>query len=160
MHAQNQTSHLTYLTIIGILCAMAWPAQAQLSVEPQHRPMPPSVTAEMVRKEVVRHAICRYITRHVPRDDIVYQPDADMEGSANNIAFVPAHITPPYEYDLSNFRIDLEIPLSDYAPHLAGDKRTRSALINAGTVTIENNEVLLNGEPLGWDSQALAAECQ
>jgi len=108
---------------------------------------------------VITETACRDLVRHVPADDVAYQPGvgsggrtvapADLAGSSYGV------VTPERVY------IDLTIPLRRFL--VDPPPFTESAEIKAGYVVVDvkSGQVFYNGQRLGDSANAVVvAECR
>ncbi|TAK98866.1 MAG: hypothetical protein EPO08_17965 [Rhodospirillaceae bacterium] len=114
---------------------------------------------------------CRQLAAHVPDDDVNYKPGVDVNGNQVTPAdlgggypkIVPDEITIPIGVDLADRlgrarakQQGITNPTTSDRPLLPYQGQA-----NVGTVTVNGNTVLWNGQPLApQDEAALAAACR
>lgn len=102
---------------------------------------------------------CRWLTQHVPADDVAYRPGVDVKGRAVAPADLNAYgsITAP-----DQIYIGLDVPLRVFLED-GGPQRLREAEVNVGHVVVDltSNRVFYNGRPLSDpDIAQLAVACR
>ena len=103
---------------------------------------------------VLQDSTCRYLTEYQTPPGVEYQSGVDVNGDP----VVPADINnngirPPDVYEF-----DLTVDVADYAG--IDIPAETEGLARIGTVTVENNQLKFNGEPLKPESErALIALC-
>ena len=102
---------------------------------------------------------CRWLTRHVPADDVAHRPGVDVKGKAVAPADLGTYgsITAP-----DQVYIGLDIPLRVVLED-GGPRRLREAEVNVGHVVVDltTNQVYYNGRSLtDPDIAQLAVACR
>jgi hypothetical protein len=104
---------------------------------------------------VLSESACRYLTEYQQAEGVEYQPGLDVDGNA----VVPADINRNQIEVPKVVGFDITVDVAEYAG-LPVPQGTET-LARIGTVTIENNQLKFNGEPLKPESeQALIALCE
>lgn len=111
--------------------SLAWPAAAQVRLSPED---------------------CARVVAHVPEDNVTYRPGVDAMGRR----VAPADLSPPQAImpPVPWFVLSVDLAQRLMLPTgLKGD-------LPLGIVSVQGNQVLFNGQPIGDQSQAaLAAAC-
>ncbi|HYC03104.1 MAG TPA: hypothetical protein VED40_07425 [Azospirillaceae bacterium] len=106
---------------------------------------------------VVDSAACRWVRRHEPRDDVIYRPNRDV---VNGRPVAPADLPGeggPVMPDRFEIGISQDIARTFGIPAVPDAESE----VRIGTVTIEGNRVLFNGQPVGSEAEReLVALCQ
>lgn len=107
---------------------------------------------------------CQRLTRHIPADDVTYQPGVDVRGKAVAPADLNAN-DPDGRPELIMPRtvlIPIEVDLFDrFGIPPGGANFDADAFIGEVTVDIATGEAYFNGQPLQSEAEAeLAARCQ
>ncbi|ACI98631.1 hypothetical protein [Rhodospirillum centenum] len=129
--------------------APAWIAPPKTAPQPQARPGTGQPTI------IVDRAACRWLQRHVPDADVEYRPGVDVNGRPVAPADLPGspRIALP-----DRIEIGITLPLAQRFGIPADALYAGEAYL--GTVTVEGNRVLFNGQPLSSDAEAdLVAVC-
>lgn len=102
----------------------------------------------------VSEDVCRQLVRHVPDVGVTYQPGVDARGNRVESADLGGgtNLNLP-----ETFAIDLEIDLLDRFG-LPTDPSAFNADVELGTVTVVNNRLFFNGEPLQSQAELLLEE--
>lgn len=104
---------------------------------------------------VLNDSACRYLTEYQQTGDVEYEPGVDVDGNA----VVPADIDQNRIDVPEVVSFDITVDVARYAG-LPVPQGTET-LAKIGTVSIENNQLKFNGEPLKPESeQALIALCE
>ncbi|QJE72761.1 hypothetical protein HHL28_06355 [Aerophototrophica crusticola] len=134
---------LSVLAVAGLAAAQdaTRPAAAPSWQVPPQRP--PSTTVSRAPTITVDPAACRWVQRHEPAADVEYRPGVDVNGQPVAPADLPGS---PAVRLPERLEIGITADLADRFGI------PRSALYGAeayvGTVTVEGNRVLFNGQPI------------
>lgn len=117
----------------------------------------------VVRAEEIQLLIskqdCRWLSVHVPADDVAYKPGVDVRGKA----VAPADLSSSTRLQLQDqILLDLNIPLGFFLGRTAAG-RLADADVNAGQVSLDTStgQVSYNGQPLSDQGRrGLAAACR
>jgi predicted secreted protein len=95
---------------------------------------------------------------HEPRDDVTYQPGTGNDGWS---VTSPHLYGEPYQVELRDIRIPARIPLRDYIDDPENYRVPLDEMfIDVGTISVDDHQVYMNGEPLNRDSEALRILCE
>lgn len=101
---------------------------------------------------------CPYHTRHVPNEDVAYQPGVDAEGWA--VAPAETDMPPLASSAFDEVTLDLDLPAADFTDIPALNQRFPFAEIDAGEVTIrQDGSGTLNDQPFGQSHGLLHPDC-
>ncbi len=140
------------LLIIGLLALQSFAGAAQ--TEPRVKPKPPPQPGANVR---VSAQDCARVVAHVPDPGVTYTPGVDVRGRP----VAPADLGLPQLAPPPSVSFMLSVDLARRLNLPGGPAGGLQAELPLGIVTVENNRVLFNGQPLGQEDQtALRAACR
>lgn len=148
-----------FLLVAGCNCAAdknpdvaAKPAVGQMR---EVAPVLPAADAAQVR---IDSAACRYLVKHQPRADVVFQGGVDIGGHA--VASADLNDGVPLQMPES-VAVDITPELTKWLPNANPPyDRLANSKINIGTVTLTGDMVTMNGQPLsGVAQENLAVLC-
>lgn len=99
---------------------------------------------------------CRNV-RHVPRDDVAYQPGVTREGWA----VAKADLNEPLRIDPDTVTSSLDLPITSYIGNPgAYNAPLQEMRLHVGKVTMQQGDLFLDGKPLQQNSEEWNAMCK
>jgi len=146
---------LRYYILVGLMVASA--AQAQTSYHAGPGGMM-KTTQEARGWQVQIQPLCLENLEHQPRDDVMYQAGTGVDGW---VVPSPHLYGEPYHVELEDVRIPMRIPLAEYIEN-PEDYRIPldETFIDVGMVTIDEEQVYMNGQPLNHGSEEMRILCE
>jgi hypothetical protein len=104
----------------------------------------------------VDKAVCRKVTKHIPDEDVAYQPGVDVHGKA----VVPADVAPQTDYHIEdnfNMRLTLDaakafgLKVPNIPSAASGANPNVPAVMSdtvAGYITLKHGKAYLNNRPM------------